>query len=138
MLYSGETMRTTLVIAIAATVLVGGAYLVRNSVCRGGSATPAAAAGQAGGARGSVLGAYDPAMAMCSFSCAAKVAYREADLHAQPGVRDGQLARCPVSGVVFRADARRPRVHLATGEYVTCCGNCAAKLEKSPGRFIHL
>src|SRR5262245_41829641 len=118
MLYSGETMRTTLVIAIAATVLVGGAYLVRNSVCRGGPAAPAmagstgscptphvaaggscdpgacasparsasAAAGQAGGARGSVRGAYDPAMAMCSFSCAAKVAYREADLHAQPGV----------------------------------------------------
>src|SRR5262245_50716852 len=75
------------------------------STCAPAPGSAAAAATPADGARGTVRGAYDPAMAMCSFSCAAKVAYEEADLQAQPGVRDGQLARCPVSGVVFRVDA---------------------------------
>lgn len=88
--------------------------------------------------RGSVRGAYDATMAMCRFSCGAKAAHRERDLRAQPGVRDGQLARCPVSGVAFKADAQRPRVRLATGEYVTCCDNCATKLRKNPGRFLYL
>ena len=92
---------------------------------RPGSKSSAVAAAQNRGKRGSVRGSYDPTMAMCRFSCAEKVAFREQDLHAQPGVRDGQLARCPVSGVVFKADAQRPRVHLATGEYVTCCDHCA-------------
>ena len=108
------------------------------SECASGGKGAATASSQTAGPRGSVRGAYDPTMAMCRFSCAAKVAYREADLHAQPGVRDGQLARCPVSGVVFKADARRPRVKLATGVYVTCCDNCATKLKKNPARFINI
>lgn len=77
-------------------------------------------------------------MAMCQYSCAAKVAFRERDLQVQPGVRDGHLSRCPVSGVVFRADAGRPRVHLATGDYVTCCEHCAQKLRQDPARFLDL
>ena len=99
----------------------------------------AAATRQARAPRGSVRGAYDPAMAGCQFSsCATKMAYRERDLHAQPGVRDGQLVRCPVSGAVFKADEQRPRVRLATGEYVACCNSCAGKLRKDPSRFVVL
>ncbi len=165
-------MRKILMVVVAASVLVGGAYAVRGSVCRGKTATAnagttgatescasthraaaatscdpsecrlpsksAALASKQSGPRGSVRGAYDPAMAMCRFSCAAKVPYRDADLHVQPGVQDGQLVRCPVSGVVFKADAHRPRVKLATGEYVTCCDHCAAKLKRDPGRFVNL
>ena len=94
---------------------------------------------QARVSRGSVRGAYDLAMAGCQFSsCATKIAYRERDLHAQPGVRDGQLVRCPVSGAVFKADEQRPRVRLATGEYVACCNTCAGKLRKDPSRFVVL
>jgi hypothetical protein len=108
------------------------------SQCAPPSSSTAVAAAQSRGARGSVRGAYDPAMAMCSFSCAAKITFREQDLQAQPGVHDGQLARCPVSGVVFKADVQRPRVHLATGDYVTCCDHCATKLVQAPARFINL
>jgi len=116
---------------LVGAVLLGGTYLVRSTCSQGQGA-------QARGPRGSVRGAYDPAMAGCQFSCAAKVAHRERDLHAQPGVRDGQLVRCPVSGVVFKADAQRPHVRLATGEYVTCCNSCAGKLRKDPSRFVVL
>jgi hypothetical protein len=103
-----------------------------GAVLLGGAAKPTHAP------RGSVRGAYDPAMAGCQFSCAAKISHRERDLRAQPGVRDGQLVRCPVSGVVFKADGQRPRVRLATGEYVTCCNSCAGKLRKDPHRFVVL
>ena len=122
---------------LVGAVLLGGTYLVR-STCSQGQGAGNAATKQARASRGSVRGAYDPAMAGCQFSCAAKVAHRERDLHAQPGVRDGQLVRCPVSGVVFKADAQRPHVRLATGEYVTCCNSCAGKLRKDPSRFVVL
>jgi len=154
--------------ALVVTVLLGGTYLVRSSCSHGPSAgialasasasrsdasgegastcepsacaptKQATATKQARAPRGSVRGAYDLTMAGCQFSCAAKVVHRERDLHAQPGVRDGQLVRCPVSGVVFKADAQRPRVRLATGEYVTCCNSCAGKLRKDPSRFVVL
>jgi nitrite reductase/ring-hydroxylating ferredoxin subunit len=100
---------------------------------------PAAATQQTRAPRGSVRGAYDPIMAGCQFSsCATRIAVQERDLHAQPNVRNGQLVRCPVSGAVFEADEQRPRVHLATGEYVTCCNSCAGKLRKDPSRFVVL
>jgi hypothetical protein len=127
---------------MSVVVLAGGAYIVRESACRMGdtavSKSVVTASEQTGGSRGSVRGTYDLSMAMCSFSCAEKMKYREADLHAQPGILDGQLARCPVSGVVFRADAERPRVELVTGAYVTCCESCAEKLKANPVQFVNL
>ncbi len=42
----------------------------------------------------SVTGAYDSTAASeCRYSCAATIPYRETDLVAQPGVRDGQHGR---------------------------------------------
>lgn len=84
-------------------------------------------------------GAYDSTAASeCRYSCAAKIPYEDSELVSQPGVHDGQLTRCPVSGVVFAVDAKRPRVTIGAHGYVTCCEGCATKLRKAPGKFLRI
>jgi len=85
---------------------------------------------------GKVLGKFDPAMAGCRFACATKLEYDAKSVVAQPGARDGKLTQCPVSGVVFNVDAKRPHVRVGTDEYVTCCDTCAEKLRRNPRRFV--
>ena len=82
-------------------------------------------------------GRFDVAMAGCRFSCATKVKYDPKDLTPQPGVATGQLTQCPVSGVVFASDVKRPHVQIAANDYVTCCETCAHKLRKDPARFLN-
>lgn len=82
-------------------------------------------------------GRFDVAMAGCRFSCATKVEHDPKDLTPQPGVKTGQLTRCPVSGVVFAADVDRPHVEVAANDYVTCCESCADKLRKDSARFLN-
>jgi len=86
---------------------------------------------------GQPSGRFDVAMAGCRFSCATEVQYDPTDLTPQPGVEAGQLTQCPVSGVVFAADLDRPRVEVATHDYVTCCETCADKLRKDSARFLN-
>lgn len=86
---------------------------------------------------GKVLGKFDSSMSgVCQFACATRLKYDPKDLAPQPGAKAEQLTQCPVSGVVFTVDAKRPRVQLGADEYVTCCGSCAAKLRKDPRRFV--
>jgi hypothetical protein len=73
---------------------------------------------------------------VCQFSCAEKQPFDEASLVAQPGAHDGDHTRCPVSGVVFAVDTKRPRVTLAGADYVVCCGTCADKLRKDPRHYL--
>jgi hypothetical protein len=68
-----------------------------------------------------IAGRFDAKMSgICRFSCATKLKYGAKDVAAQPGAKPGQLTRCPVSGVVFAVDAARPRVRIASQDYVTC------------------
>lgn len=85
---------------------------------------------------GKVLGNFDLAMAGCRFACATKADYDEKSVIAQPGAKDGKLTQCPVSGVVFSVDAKRPHVRVGSDDYVTCCDACAQRLRKSPRRFV--
>jgi hypothetical protein len=87
---------------------------------------------------GKVLGHFDPAMAGCRFACATQSKYDAKSVIAQPGARDRHLTQCPVSGVVFNVDAKRPRVRVGTDDYVTCCDTCAEKLRKSPRQFVRV
>ena len=87
---------------------------------------------------GKVLGKFDPTMAGCRFACATKVKYEAKAVVAQPGARAGKLTQCPVSGIVFNVDAKRPHVQLGADDYVTCCDTCAEKLRKNPGRFVRV
>jgi hypothetical protein len=127
-------MNRPIVIAVLVAGLLaagaGTAYLKNGMPCGAGghasSSDPAGATGE-----------HDPTMAAaCRFSCAAHEPFDEKDVVAQPGVVDGRLTRCPVSGVVFRVDQARPRVRLARGEYVVCCETCAGKLERHPEQFV--
>jgi hypothetical protein len=74
---------------------------------------------------GKVLGHFDLAMAGCRFACATKSKYDAKAVVAQPGARAGMLTQCPVSGVVFNVDAKRPHVRVGADDYVTCCETCA-------------
>lgn len=81
----------------------------------------------------------DPFMSVaCERSCAAKVPYREDQIVSQPGAHPGDLARCPVSGVVFAVHEDSPTYTANGKSYRTCCETCVTKLRKNPGRFLAL
>ena len=98
------------------------------------SGTKATAAQSAG----KVLGNFDQTTGSCRFSCAIQSKYDAKSVMAQPGAKDGKLTQCPVSGVVFSVDPKRPRVRIGSDDYVTCCESCAAKLRKNPRRFVRV
>lgn len=87
---------------------------------------------------GKVLGHFDVAMAGCRFACATRSKYDARSVVAQPGAREGKLTQCPVSGVVFSVDAKRPHIKVGADDYVTCCDTCAEKLRKDPRRFVRV
>jgi hypothetical protein len=87
---------------------------------------------------GKVLGHFDLAMAGCRFACGTDSEYDSESVLAQPGVRDGELTQCPVSGVGFSVDAQRPHVQVGADDYVTCCDTCAEKLRENPRRFVRV
>ena len=130
-------MRRRVILAAFALLLGVGAYGVYGGLGPGqGSpaAVPAAVV-----ERGRATGSFDPRMSgVCRFSCAAPQAREAQDVVLQPGVADGALTQCPVSGVIFVVDPQRPRVALATGEYVLCCDGCEGRFRKNPGRFVNL
>ena len=77
-------------------------------------------------------------MAGCRFACATKAKFDARSVVAQPGAKDSKLTQCPVSGVVFRVDAKRPHVRVGVDEYVTCCDTCAEKLRNNPRQFVRV
>ena len=86
---------------------------------------------------GKVAGHFDAVMSgACRFACATKLNYKSKDVQAQPGATAGRLTQCPVSGVVFAVDAKRPRVRIGRDEYVTCCDKCAQKLKRDPRHYL--
>ena len=88
-------------------------------------------------ARGAIAGNFDLGMSgVCRFACATKLDYEPADVIAQPGAQPGKLTQCPVSGVVFVVGSDRPAVPVKGNDYVTCCGNCAVKLQKEPRHYL--
>lgn len=89
-------------------------------------------------ASGKALGKFDASMAGCRFACATKAKYDARAVLAQPRAKSGKLTQCPVSGVVFSVDAKRPHVRVGADDYVTCCDTCAEKLRKDPRRFVRV
>ena len=86
---------------------------------------------------GKLTGRFDPAMSgVCRFACATKLKYDPKSVVAQPGAQTGKLTQCPVSGVVFAVDAKRPHVRIGKDEYVTCCDKCATKLKHDPRHYL--
>ena len=120
--------RTFISLALMVVAIGGGATLWaashRGVVCASGSnamvAAPASAPSTStcDAGSGAVAGRFDPAMSgVCRFSCATRIAYDPKQVVAQPGAARGQLTQCPVSGVVFVADAARPQVHVGAHDY---------------------
>lgn len=92
----------------------------------------AEAASQAAGEVG-----FDPAMAaICEAGCAARIDYAPEDVVAQPGAQVGDLAQCPVSGVVFAVQEGQPTFEVAGEVWFTCCGMCQERARAEPARFV--
>ena len=143
-----------LVIGLAVLALVAvGAYTVSaggskcskpcgpsDQVSASSSCSPAkgaAATAACENPRGKIAGNFDPVMSgACRFACATKLRYDPKDVMAQPGATARKLTQCPVSGVVFAVDAKRPHVRYAGDDYVTCCDKCAQKLKKDPRHYL--
>ena len=146
----GILLSVVLVTLLAAGV--GARSLIRRTACFGGAEGATACAGDGATAGASSADAAcdggattahatakgkDPVMSfVCERSCAAKVAYQEADLAPQPGAKDGDLTRCPVSGVVFEVAARNPSIEYAGHRYRLCCQGCEKKFRADPARFV--
>ena len=141
-------MRRTMLGIAAAGLLASSAYVAMagghacsstsesDAECSGVSRASAQSAAVCA-PQGKIAGHFDPAMSgVCRYACAARTKYRNADVMAQPGAKSGKLTQCPVSGVVFVADASRPHLKVAGADYVTCCDKCATKLKKNPGRYL--
>jgi TRASH domain-containing protein len=136
----------TVATAVGVVAISGAAIFAaaggKNSMCSNdaSSCDPAACETEAKTAvakpTGKVLGHFDLAMAGCRFACATKSKYDAKAVVAQPGGKEGKLTQCPVSGVVFNVDAKRPHVRVGADDYVTCCDTCAEKLRKNPRRFV--
>lgn len=134
-------MRTMGVVGAFVILVAVGGYFVFAGPRHAGGRAAGPAGGVASGAmeRGRPFGTFDANMSgVCQFACAVSEPFEATDVTLQPGVSDGALTQCPVSGVVFAVDHGRPRVTIATGEYVLCCDGCAKKFRKSPGRFVSL
>ena len=142
-------MKRAFMVTIALTIVaIGGSALLalaggKGSACSKDASTCDSKACEAGARTaavgkpsGKVLRHFDFAMAGCRFACATKLKYDAKAVVAQPGVKDGKLTQCPVSGVVFAVDAKRPHVRLGADDYVMCCDTCAEKLRKNPRRFV--
>ncbi len=83
-----------------------------------------------GAVHGLPVDSFDPASAAaCQLGCAAPLDdYSPSEVADQPDAPVGSVARCPVSGVVFRVTDESPSVEYAGHQYRTCCGGCADKL----------
>lgn len=74
---------------------------------------------------------FDEARAeACSVGCAHPIEdYEPSDVVDQPGAKVGQLARCPISGVIFQITEESPSVEWDGKQYYVCCGGCAERLK---------
>jgi hypothetical protein len=143
------SMRRSIIGVTVLALVATGAYAVLagdqcNKPCAtsaqasaGSTCSPAQSAASSATPRGKVAGHFDPAMSgVCRFACATTLKYNAKDVLAQPGAKAGKLTQCPVSGVVFAVDANRPRVRIASDEYMTCCDKCATKLKRDPRHYL--
>lgn len=143
-------MKRAVMVATSLTVAVGGVGFLalaggkgstcskEASACDPAACETGAKSAAIGKPSGKVLGNFDLAMAGCRFACATKLEYDAKSVVAQPDVKDGRLTQCPVSGVVFGVDAKRPHVRIGADDYVTCRETCAEKLLKNPHRFVRV
>jgi len=128
-----------IVAATASVALLAGVVVARTVEIHSCGAHSAMAAGEACGVAGSARATGDKDLVMsvvCERSCAVKEKYDEADLVLQPGAREGDLTRCPVSGVVFHVTAAHPRVEYRGQAFRLCCGGCEGKFRANPARFV--
>lgn len=73
------------------------------------------------------LAAWDPVDAAfkgCEGGCGSRG--EDPKAHLQPGASVGDLAYCPVSGVVFTVKAQSPRADVEGKPVFFCCDSCAA------------
>jgi hypothetical protein len=73
---------------------------------------------------------FDPGFGGCERTCGFHGRVNENKIVEQPGAKVGDLARCPVSGVIFEVKPDNPQVTLNGKRYFTCCAACAANFEQ--------
>jgi hypothetical protein len=80
--------------------------------------------------------AYDSeTQTACERACSAKKKYDPSLIKKQSLAHEGDLVKCPVSGVVFEIKKDSPVVNFKENKYRTCCATCAMKFNKSPQKF---
>jgi hypothetical protein len=85
------------------------------------------------------LGKFDADRAsVCQAACGTKQEYEVDSVVAQPGASEGDLTRCPVSGVVFAVASDRPAVPVGDDIYRMCCDGCAERFRAEPAQFVTL
>jgi YHS domain-containing protein len=79
---------------------------------------------------------YDPQMSnICENSCSVGKNYDDKIIKTQEEAKDGDLVRCPVSGVVIKVKKDGEKVAYNGKTFQTCCSSCAEKFRANPEKF---
>lgn len=62
--------------------------------------------------------------------------YDPADVVAQPGAQIGQLARCPISGEVFRVEETSAYYDHEEQRVYFCCASCIRRFQRDPSQYL--
>lgn len=62
--------------------------------------------------------------------------YDPADVVAQPGAQIGQLARCPISGEVFRVEDTSAYYDHEEQRVYFCCASCIRRFQRDPSQYL--
>lgn len=121
-------MKKLLFAVISILVVAGavGGYLWKNSCC--GNCTNKEKCDK-------TSGNYNLRMSLCcERECAAKN-YDENKIVVNSTAQNGELVKCPVSGVVFKLSDHSGLVSYNNKNYHTCCGSCAKIFSNNPEHY---
>ncbi len=80
-------------------------------------------------------GSYDTKMSwVCEMSCAAKN-YDKSKIVVNSVAKQGDLTKCPISGVVFTVSEQTGTIKYGNNIYHTCCGTCAKMFSDEPSKY---
>jgi hypothetical protein len=82
--------------------------------------------------------AFDPELSKFCTACGGHEKLDEKAAVRASRAKPGDLARCPVSGAVFRVQPDSPIVEHAGKKAAVCCDGCKERFVQSPERFLAL
>ena len=126
-------MKRLAIIICSVVIFLTGSFVVYNTYVRNKHCTEASYSKEDCKQKSS--GSYSLKMSLvCEHSCAAKE-YDPAKVVSESRAEEGDLTKCPVSGVIFKVTNESSQVNYNGKTIYTCCGTCATMFEETPEKY---